>query len=145
MENTPAEQQLNIDPGMKTDLESTRRWAGFMAIVGFVFLGLIVLMGLLVGPLVSLFSGDSGLTTWPLFLGGFIYILIALIYFFPILFLYRFSRYTRRGLQENDQKAMGQAFRNLKSHYTFIGILMALALGMYLVFGVAALLITHLS
>ena len=145
MENTPAEQQLNIDPGMKTDLESTRKWAGFMAIVGFVFLGLMALMALLVGPLVSIFSGNSNLTVWPLFLGGFVYLIIAVIYFFPILFLYRFSRYTRKGIHENDPKAMGLAFKNLKSHYTFIGILMALALGLYLVFGVAALLITQLS
>jgi hypothetical protein len=53
MESNTALFTLTIDSVTKTNLAETARWARFLAIVGFIFLGLTVLSGLLVSATFS--------------------------------------------------------------------------------------------
>ena len=68
---------------------------------------------------------------FPPFVFGLIYLIIGAVYFFPILYLYRFSSLIRKALQNKDTQILDIAFRNLKAHYKYIGILMIIALGIY--------------
>ena len=66
--------------------------------------------------------------------GGFvaiIYLVMALIYVFPVLYLYRFATKMKVALKNNDQDFLSSSFENLKSCYKYMGILMAIALGFY--------------
>lgn len=124
-------------------LNETQKWTKFLAILGFIFMGLIVLLGFSIGTLISTFGGDSITTPFPSIFIGFLYLVIAAIYFFPILYLFKFSRFAKKAITGNDTNNLNQAFKNLNSHYRFIGILTIIGLGFYaiiiLIFAIIAI------
>jgi len=71
---------------------------------------------------------------------GLMYVLIGLLYFFPVYYLFKFSSKVRTALMTKNTQELETAFENLKSHYKFIGILMIITLSIYVLFGGGALL-----
>lgn len=128
---------MGITPDMRDSLATAARWAKFIAIVGFVFMGLIFLFVLLFGSFYgTLLPGEMGLSLVPmLFLMGISLAISAI----PLVFMYRFALQTQEGLRNEDQFAMTSAFANLKSYYKFIGILLIIVLGFYAIIFVGAL------
>ncbi|MCB2196504.1 MAG: hypothetical protein KQH79_11640 [Bacteroidetes bacterium] len=130
--------KLFMDEKSQKFLDETRKWTMFLAIIGFIFIGLIVLMGLIFG-LVGSFFGS--------YLGGFeriaillVYILIGVLYFFPIYYLMKFSINMKNAIQQGKQQELTSAFEFLKSHYKFIGILTIVALSLYVLLGIVAVI-----
>ena len=127
--------ELHVDHNGSAYLKETARWAKFMAILGFVFCALYVLIALFAGSFIARLStmGGAGMGTGAGMIGGgfisVVYILIALLYFFPCLYLYNFAAKMQTALQNNDQDQLNLSLRNLKSCYRFMGILMIIALG----------------
>ncbi len=117
---------INFSSQIKQSLSETAKWAKFLAIVGFVMLGLIVLAALfmfIAGA--STFGGAS-------FLGiAFGYLLMAALYFFPTYYLYLFSRKIKLGFNSSIQSEVDEAFLNLKKLFKFVGILMIIMLSIY--------------
>ncbi len=50
---------------------------------------------------------------------------------FPVLYLFRFSKNIRDAVQNNDQQKLDSGIKNLKKYFTFIGILVIIALAAY--------------
>jgi hypothetical protein len=67
-------------------------------------------------------------TPFPSFFFAVFYILMALIYFFPVLYLYRFSQHLGNALQMGSSDELTSSFNFLNKHYTFIGVLMIIGL-----------------
>lgn len=127
-------QKLEITPEISDHLVQTGKWAKFLAILGFVFMGLMVFIGFGMGIIMSFLpGGQAGVLPFPSFIFGFIYLIFAAIYFFPILYLFRFSTGIKQALLSKNQKQLVWAFGNLKSHYRFVGILMIVMLAFYAV------------
>lgn len=132
---------LTLSPNTITFLTEIRKWANFLAILGFIMTGLMVVFGLFAGTIFNSMSAQMG-QAMPM--GGFFgifYILIALVYFFPIFYLYRFASSLKIALNRSDHSSLESAFENLKSHYKLIGILAIIMLAFYaigLVFGLIA-------
>jgi hypothetical protein len=59
-------------------------------------------------------------------------ILIALC-FFPLLFLFRFSKHVALAVTNHDTAEINKAFKNLKSYFVYIGILIIIILILYAV------------
>ena len=139
---------LSIDPMTKSYLSETAKWARFLAIVGFIITGLIVLAGIFFstffGYLMRSTGNDLGGSLGAM--GGAMtavastfYILIALFYFFPCLFLFRFANRMRTALASNSQQDLNTSFQNLKSLFKFVGILTVVFLAIYalaIIFGI---------
>jgi hypothetical protein len=85
----------------------------------------------------SLFSNAVGLNNIPGFpagmfsMVGLIYFGIALLYFFPVYYLYMFARKTKNAILCNDNQMLAEGFSKLKSHYKFVGILTLIIVGFY--------------
>jgi hypothetical protein len=128
---------LHIDPLTKSHLWETARWAKFLSIVGFVLCALIIVGGLFFGSLFSTFSNRSEMYEGginPTGLGVtmvFVYIIVAVVYFFPCLFLYRFSTKMKIALNGNAQEQLNLAFQNLKSLFKYVGIITIIMLALY--------------
>jgi len=58
------------------------------------------------------------------------YILMALLYFFPCLYLFNFASKMQIALRNNDQDHLNESFKNLKSTFRFVGILTIVSLGL---------------
>lgn len=114
-------------------LRETGGWARFLSILGFIFVGLIVILAFFVGGIMSA-AGMGGVMAGMEFLFTIIYLALAALYFFPILYLFRFATNVIDAVKANDAATLTVALANLKSHYKFIGILTAIFLGLYGVF-----------
>lgn len=131
-DNVYAGSSLAVDNDVKSFLLETAKWAKFIAIVGFVGLGLMVLGGLVVmimGNTISTMGGRG--SSVPIAFMGFVYLLMAVLYFFPILYLYRAAVGLKNGINSNNQETFKNGFENFKSHYKFIGILLIVVLSLY--------------
>ena len=63
---------------------------------------------------------------------AFYYIVIALIYFFPCLFLFRFATKMKVALASNDQETLNTSFQNLKATFRYMGIVTIVMLVFFL-------------
>ena len=61
-----------------------------------------------------------------------LYLLMALLYFFPSLYLYRFSEKANRALDKKDSNELEVALGNLKSTFKFYGIAAIVIISLYL-------------
>lgn len=124
-------ENLAIDWRSKEFLKETAKWTKFLAILGFVGIGLMVL-----GSLVMLFAPSSLMSNGDFPFGGkifmmLLYLAFAVLYYFPISYLYQFSENTKKAIENNDNNAIRDAFEFLKSHYKFMGILTIILLSFY--------------
>jgi hypothetical protein len=128
---------LSIDPVIKSHLSETARWGKFLAIVGFIMCGIIVLAGIALattlGSVDRTYGNDLGPSFGRTFGSAFIviYILIAILYFFPCLFLLRFSNKMKTALAADNQADLTYSFQNLKVLFRYVGVLMIIVLAFY--------------
>jgi hypothetical protein len=122
-------EELTITESSKSYLLEIAKWTRFFAILGYVMLGLTVLMGITFMFLGGLIPGKMGFS--PVFSGLWI-IVFSVMYFFPVQYLYKFSKKIKSGLESINSEEVAEAFKNLKSHYKFVGILTIVAISLYL-------------
>ena len=119
-------------------LKETAKWGTFLAIIGFISIGIMLLAG--IG--VALFMSSASLPGMEA-IGGMgalavMYIVIAAIYIYPTLKLYQFATKCKKSIVQSSTDLMTEALANLKSCFKFIGILMLITLviyGLLIVFG----------
>jgi len=135
--------ELNISNNILGFLKETSSWTYFLSILGFVGIGLMVLIGIFLSVVMSDIS--PGLNPYAQ-LGlnpgyfGLVYVILAGLYFFPVLYLFNFSRKMKNALSSKNNEAFESAFSNLKSHYKFVGIMAIVLISMYIIiFLIAAL------
>jgi hypothetical protein len=134
---------LVINDEIRSFLHEIAKWSKFLSIVGFIMIAFMILAGVLMGTFMgSMMGQDMPNSGFPSFIGGsffmFLYIIMAAIYFFPVLYLYKFSNNLKLALNSDGQEFLNESFLNLKKHYKYIGILMVVVLAFYalmIVFG----------
>ncbi len=112
-------------------LRETAKWATFLSILGFILIGIFALVGL--GSLASGASVSRSVMPIPASLIGIIYILSALLYFFPVLYLYKFASAAKDAIASQNTQTLTRCFENLKSHYKFVGILTIIMIILWIV------------
>ncbi len=119
--------------------DQIRKWTTFFSILGFIIIGTLIIFEIFAGTIFAKF-GHINSNSRVIFL-GLIYIVLAVLYFFPVLYLYRFSINSGMALKNNDSNKIEKAFKNLKSHYEFSGILTIIVLSMYLLIIIGFLIV----
>ncbi|MES2628423.1 MAG: DUF5362 family protein [Bacteroidota bacterium] len=109
-------------------LHSIKKWAKFLSIVGFIMVAFmfftsltIVFGGVAAGP----YSGGG----YPAVMSGMIggaYLIGSLLYFFPVLYLYKFSNTLDKALVNRSGNYLEESFGHLKSNLQFVGIVTVL-------------------
>ncbi len=119
---------LHIGKDTGADLGEIGKWAGFLAITGFVVLALMIVFSFsllfITGPLPAGASGQ----VLPTGLAFFLYIMIVVVYFFPTWFLFRFADGIRKALRKNDSNLFAASIRYLKTFFVYLGILMIIGI-----------------
>jgi hypothetical protein len=142
MENTLENKKVEIGPVSLGYLETTRKWTMFFAILGFVVIGLLLVVALVAGSFLTSFTskmsgmeGMEGSSAIGGITGIFLFIFIVImgaIYFFPLFYLFRFSRHTKNAVANLDSHEMEFALKSLKSYWRYIGILTIIVLAVYI-------------
>ena len=121
---------LVITTSSKNYLLYAAKWAGFLSIIGFISLGLMILAGLGLG--IAGGSSQFGII-------GFIYLGMAVIYFFPIYYLYLFAQKIKKAVNSTSQSDLEGGFENLKSCFKFLGIFTIIIISLYILMFLVAI------
>jgi len=126
LEQTPQEVKLVVTEEMRSYIYEISKWARFLSIIGFILSAFLIIgsfgigaaltanpsMVAQLGPLSG--AGAIGVTI--------IYLILALMYFYPSLLLFRFSNKGKQGVLYGDQESLDNAMMNMKSLFKFWGI-----------------------
>jgi hypothetical protein len=126
-------------------LRESAKWCMFLAIVGFIFIGLMVIAGAFMAVALSAipndpYGGGMGMNPFSAFknyIGG-IYIVLAVIYFFPVYYLFNYAKGTKQALESGNSEVLTNALVNLKSHHKFLGIFTIIMIALYIIGIIAA-------
>jgi len=116
-------------------LKETAKWCQFLSILGFIFIGFILIaaIGMLIfGSALNSSLGASQGFIFPTSLAALLYLGIGALYFFPIYYLYNFSSKMKKATFSGGSHELEESFKNLKSHYKFVGIFTIVILSIYL-------------
>jgi hypothetical protein len=107
-------------------LRQTKPWVMFISVMGFIYVGLMVFIGVVAMFVFSRFSGTGTIASSGMF--TILNVLMGILYFFPSLFLFKFASSIGRLLDGGGAIEMEEALSNQKSFWKFIGILVIVAL-----------------
>lgn len=113
---------LHVDETAIGLLKETAKWAKFLAILGFIGSGFIVLMALFAGTIYDNIAG-SVIPSGSIFFISLLYLVAGAINFFMSLFLYRFATKMKLGIDNSDQNNFNLALQNQKQLYKTMGII----------------------
>jgi hypothetical protein len=132
MDSNPEPGKIEVGQDTLKNLDTLRKWTMFLSVSGFIFLGLIIILGLITGIFLTFFNRSDKIPGLPDLLMIAIFIAVALINFFPVFFLFRFSKRTSIAVSTLDRKAMHRAIRDLKRFFIYLGVLLIVLLSVYL-------------
>ncbi len=121
-------EQVNI-----TALVKAWKWAMFIAVLGFIATGVLLIVGIIAMAFLCIFNKGASSSTLTAWLGSSFIIAAGVSYFFPVLYLFRFSKNMRDIKNKNDKQLLTKAFSNLRSCFTWFGILVIIGIVLYVV------------
>jgi hypothetical protein len=141
METNETIEQTGPDPGIILNFEGQNylreagKWAYFLGIMGFIGTGFILLCAFFVGTIFTMMARfQPAATPYPAGIGGlmsFIYILLAVFYFFFSFYLYQFGNRVKKGIFYSDALEVSTALGKLKSFFKLWGITTIVILAFY--------------
>lgn len=133
MENTQEIRKIEIDQNTLKHLNTLRKWTMFHAILGFIVLGLFIVIGVIAGTFLSAFSTvktGSEITDLSILI---IILFLSVAYFFPVFFLFRFSKYSAHAIHTLSKEYLHRAIKNLKAYFIYLGVIIILFILLYVV------------
>ena len=140
MENTPILPQENkkeipqLTPESVSYLLIAAKWAKFLAILGFVFIGLIITVSVFMSFALDRISQENMPINMPLpaVILSIIYVIFSAIFLYPVIMLNLFSNNAIKAVKFSDTAMMAKSFESLKNMFVFYGIAAIVMLIFYL-------------
>lgn len=130
MENIEEEETavLVITEDIRSYIYEAARWTKFLAIIGFVVTGFMVMLSFSAGAIIGVMNKTYGEANnpWAALGSGFLTVVLllsALLYFYPSLLLFKYSGSAKQAVLFADQDALGIAMGKMKSFFKFWGII----------------------
>jgi len=138
METTNETQRIELGQEAIGYLNITRKWTMFLAILGFIGLAMMIMAGVAISTLLPLLGANTQIGAPEVTVVMVVMLLISALYFFPVLFLYRFSVHTRHAVETLSPEQLSKALKNLKSCFRFIGIFTIVIICLYILIFILA-------
>ncbi|MES2807232.1 MAG: DUF5362 family protein [Bacteroidota bacterium] len=122
-------------------LVESGKWARFLGIMAFIGAGLMAILALFMGAIMSAMSSFPGAGGAKF--GGFltvIYLPVAVLYFFIGLYLFQFGTRVRDGIAFGNSAQVGDGLGKLKSMFKLLGITTIVALVLYVLLFIIAII-----
>lgn len=132
--------EIQLNERSKAFLLEIAKWSKFLSIVGFVGIGLMALGGIVLLLLAVMNPYSRAVDGGPIVGMTLLYLILAVIYFFPVYYLFKSSVGLKNGINAMNEDDLTSGFENLKSHYKFLGIFMIVILSLYALFFIVAVL-----
>ncbi|TPE45422.1 hypothetical protein [Pontibacter mangrovi] len=124
--------ELYLDVRLLQNLSGTAKWGKVLAVLGFILSGFILVFGLFMQQMLQ--SPGRAERVADVGLSGFtivVYAFVALVYFFPSLYLYNFASGMQQGVQERSRQKVGKAIGKLRVLFKFLVIMLLLFLVLF--------------
>ncbi|MFA6276203.1 MAG: DUF5362 family protein [Pedobacter sp.] len=141
---TQEQTTLIVSEEMRSYIYEIAKWAGFLAIVGFVFTGIMIISAFTIGaamntsPEIMLMAGQMGK------FGGIFFTVICLVYafavFYPSLLMFKYSTKAKHGVLYGEQTSLNDALSKLKSLFKYWGIITIIFISLYIFFIISTLM-----
>lgn len=118
--------KLHVSQDVKQNLLTTAKWTRFMAIISFVFCGLLGIASLFM--LIGTLSSGNSLLMYVTFL----YIALTVVMIFPGLYLIRFTTGIEQAFHSDKQVEFEYGIQNMKSFFKFTGIYAIVTIVLYI-------------
>lgn len=142
-ENFTTTNSISLDQAAIGHLNGSAKWSQFLAILGFIGIGLMVLLGIAMTSLMSDLPGMP-MEGFGLLLGAF-YLLLAGLYFFPVYYLFKYSTGMKNAIQQQQSAMVTDALGYLSRHHKFLGIMIIALIGIYILIFFGAIAYAGLS
>jgi len=121
---------IKLSPAGLSFLASAAKWANFLAIVCFIFIGIsaITMVSLIFGASALSLGADEYVTAGALSTFGVLYLLFLAFFCLPIYFLYNFGSKAKKAIANRDSIQLELCLDALKKHYKFIGIMVIITI-----------------
>ena len=134
-------EQLTLTSASKNFLKETAKWAFFLSIIGFIMIGLMLLLAIFSTTLFGMVAQmQPGVPANMGMVMTITYLVLAIIYFFPVYYLLQFSITMTRAISTKNDERLAKAFEMLKSHYKFIGVFTIITMSLYLLLIIASMM-----
>lgn len=129
---------MNINEQAVDALRESAKWSTFLAILGFIGIGFMILAALLMGSITSIMPDSSpygGVNPFGAMKGviSIFYAIMAAIYFMPVYYLYKYASEMKNALMVRNSEMVSNALVHLKSHHKFLGIMMIVLISLYII------------
>lgn len=158
-------QNLSFSSQAQTMLKSAASWAKFLAVLG--FLNVLIVFTVAVGLMsfgtflpqlnallqnpnlpteqinqagVDISTFDIGTYSYLPLIMGIFYILMGIVYLFPIIYLFRFGSNAHAALRTGSELNLEKSMTNLKSHYKFLGMFIIITFVIYTVLAIVGVM-----
>jgi hypothetical protein len=135
---SPENKKLEIRQDSLNHLNTARKWSMFLAIVGFIILGMLIIISLVTGTFLSAFSSGDGISGLSDTLVILVFLALGVGFFFPLYFLLKFSNHMANTVQSLDNLEIYKAVKNLKCYFVWLGIMVIFILALYAIILVAS-------
>ena len=143
--------KLSLNDLAISALRDSGKWCMFLSIVGFIFIVLMLLFGVYMSLISAILPTPEMGGTNELGFGvsvfasiksyfGILYLLMALLYFFPIYYLYNYAKGIKVALSSGNENILEKALVNLKSHHKFLGIMTIVMISLYVLFFIGTII-----
>jgi len=137
-------QNLIVTEEIRSYIYETAKWASFLAIVGFVSTGLLVICAFMFGAIMSS-SPEFALMTGELAkAGGAVLTIVFLIYafaiFYPSLLMFKYASKAKLGILYGEQESLNEAMGKMKSLFKYWGIITIIIISLNVITVIARLL-----
>lgn len=134
LDNNLGSMSNELESRTREYLTTAGKWGKFLAILGFIGCGLILIIAM-----IGLSMARSTNMPWVIL----IYIAIAILYYLPSLYLYRFSAAAIDTGQTGSSTDLEEAMLNLKKFLKFVGIFVIFIISIYIIIFIGALVFTN--
>lgn len=116
---------LTVNDRTRDILLVMARWAKFLSILGFVGIAFMVVMGIMSGSMMNAlkalppFASMAGVASVAMTLYC---LVLAVVYFFPVYYLYQFSVKTPKALERNDEGVFNYGLASLKNFFLICSV-----------------------
>ena len=143
--------KLSLNDLAISALRESGKWCMFLSIVGFIFIVFMLLFGVYMSLISAILPTPEMGGTNELGFGvsvfasiksyfGILYLLMALLYFFPIYYLYNYAKGIKVALSSGNENILEKALVNLKSHHKFLGIMTIVMISLYVLFFIGTII-----
>lgn len=119
---------IKVTSDAKTNFITISKWVRFLGVMGFVSVGLLAIVAffMIIAGSTTSFGGEQMLIL------GLVYLIMACVYVFPALYLWRTSVHLINAFSKDSQSSFELGIENMKSFFKFVGIITIVIVSLYL-------------